>query len=284
MKKINIKILPAIVTLGNLFCGFLAVVYIADAKLEAAAWLIFLGMVFDMLDGKVARLTKGSSDFGAQLDSLSDMISFGVAPAFLIKVHILQMPCPFPARVVWVFCLLYVICAALRLARFNVETDHDESSHLYFQGLATPAAAGVLASLVLVYPLLTELIAIIYFKIFTLGIIFSLGVLMVSRVRYLHIGIYLLKKRRPVTDLIFMIFFIALVAMEPRIFVLTLTAAFVGYAFVVPATGIVSYLRPLRHQEYAEEEISYHEPVGGCNPIISAKTSLSRSDIDGRFS
>ena len=260
MKKINIKILPSVVTLGNLFCGFLAVAYIADGKLEAASWLIFLGMVFDMLDGKVARLTKGSSDFGAQLDSLTDMISFGLAPAFLIKVHILQMPCPFPARVVWVFCLLYVICAALRLARFNVETDHDESSHLYFQGLATPAAAGVLASLVLAYPLLTELVAIIYYKIFTLTVIFSLGLLMVSRLRYLHLGIHLLKKRRPITDLVFLIFFVALVAMEPRIFVLSLTACFMGYAFVCPVTGIFSCPCPVSDKKY-EEELGYHEPI-----------------------
>ncbi len=90
MKKIN-KCLPSLITLGNLFCGFLAISYIEDQKLIIAAWLIFIGMIFDMFDGKVARLTNGSSDFGMQLDSLTDMISFGVAPAFLLKVYLLEM-------------------------------------------------------------------------------------------------------------------------------------------------------------------------------------------------
>lgn len=234
MKSINIKILPSIVTLGNLFCGFLAIAYIADNRITAAAWLIFAGMIFDMLDGKVARLTKGCSDFGAELDSLADMISFGVAPAFLLKVHVLQTPSPFPARIVWVLSLLFVICAAIRLARFNVETDEDESSHLYFQGLATPAAAGVVASFILLYDLFSSIIPPTHYKVMMLIAILFLGILMVSRVKYIHFGIHFLKKRRPITDLIAVIFFVALIAIEPRIFTISLAMGFVIYAFFSP--------------------------------------------------
>ncbi|NUM35076.1 MAG: CDP-diacylglycerol--serine O-phosphatidyltransferase [Candidatus Brocadiae bacterium] len=238
MKKISIKILPSIITLGNLFCGFLAIAYIAENKITAAAWLIFAGMVFDVFDGKVARLTKNSSDFGMQLDSLSDMISFGVAPAFLAKVYILQTPAACPARMAWIICLLYVMCTALRLARFNVETDHDESAHLYFKGLASPGAAGVIASLVLCSEIITTIIPVFYFKIALLSVTFFLGALMVSQVRYIHFGIQFLKKRRPVTHLVGVIFFLALIAIEPQIFVLSLTSGFCLYAFLVPIQNL----------------------------------------------
>mgnify|MGYP000994336837 CR=1 FL=1 len=238
MKKISIKILPSIITLGNLFCGFLAIAYTADNKITAAAWLIFAGMIFDVLDGKVARLTKNSSDFGMQLDSLSDMISFGVAPAFLAKVYILQTPAACPARMAWVVSLLYVICTALRLARFNVETDHDESSHLYFKGLASPGAAGVIASLVLCNAEITSFIPAFYFKVALLCITFGLGALMVSQIRYIHFGIQFLKKRRPVTHLVGFIFFLALIGIEPQIFIISLTLGFCSYAFLFPLQTI----------------------------------------------
>ena len=241
MGKISIKILPSIITLGNLFCGFLALAYIADGKLVTAAWLIFAGMIFDVLDGKVARLTKSSSDFGAQLDSLSDMISFGVVPAFLVNAFVSQPSSPFPARMVWVFSLLFVVCAALRLARFNVETDHEESSHLFFKGLATPGASGVVASMVLSSEMITRFIPMEYYKGIMLSMPFILGILMVSNVKYLHVGVHFLKKRRPIRDLVLAIFFIALIAVEPRIFVIALTTAFVSYATFSPVReGILS--------------------------------------------
>ena len=263
MKKINIKILPSIVTLGNLFCGFLAVAYIADNRLSAAAWLIFVGMIFDMLDGKVARLTKGSSDFGMQLDSLADMITFGVAPAFLMKIHILQKPSPCPDRVVWVLCLLFVICAALRLARFNVESDHDESAHLYFKGLATPAAAGVLASLALTFSWVTLVFPVIYYKIFMLANIFILGALMVSHIRYVHIGIQLLKKRRQFADLAALVFFVALVAIEPQIFTITLCTSFFLYAFWSPVRELYSLsIATFRKTDLSKISASETVPVG----------------------
>jgi len=234
MTKINRAIFPSMVTLGNLFCGFLAIAYIADNHLIAAAWLIFAGMIFDMLDGKVARLTKGSSDFGMQLDSLADMISFGVAPAFLAKVAILQEPAPCSARLVWVLCLSYVICAAVRLARFNVETDEDESSHQYFKGLATPAAAGVVASLVLSESLVSLFFPTLYYKIFLLMVVCILSILMVSEIRYVHFGVRMLKKRHLVLDLITLAALLILTIIKPQIFTLTLMLAFVLYSFVTP--------------------------------------------------
>ena len=153
-------------TLGNLVCGFMAMAKMVDAtaastragpldaafgeKILHASGLIFLGMVFDALDGRVARMAKASSPFGAQVDSLADAITFGVAPALLAKVvyehgkaGLFQ---PFMPKVVSALCALYVIGAVLRLARFNLTTDADESSHETFVGLPSPAAAALLAS------------------------------------------------------------------------------------------------------------------------------------------
>jgi CDP-diacylglycerol--serine O-phosphatidyltransferase len=158
------QVLPTLVTLGNVLAGFLAISYVADAwgqpagsaAREAlwvkAAWMIFLGMVCDALDGRVARLTGAASAFGAELDSLADMITFGVAPAVLAK-SVVQASFPtVPGKVATVLALVYVLGAALRLARYNVESNRvSEPGHVTrtFRGLPSPGAAGVLASLAL---------------------------------------------------------------------------------------------------------------------------------------
>ena len=184
MHKIRtVAVLPTLFTLGNLVCGFFAIVVSArvDKPLNAetphdapaigtmnpikaikafdredpvhncmlSGWLIFLAMIFDALDGHVARLSKTTSDFGAQLDSLCDVVTFGVAPAFL-----LVKMCPHFAfehqDMVWVIAALYAACAAMRLARFNVETD-EEDDHLHFTGLPSPAAAAAVASFAILF-------------------------------------------------------------------------------------------------------------------------------------
>jgi CDP-diacylglycerol--serine O-phosphatidyltransferase len=164
-------VFPTLLTLGNAACGFGAITFAAkvgpdpagEYDLFVSAVLIFLAMLFDMLDGSVARWAKQTSEFGAQLDSLCDAVSFGVAPAFLMLRIVYSMESattdanslkfgthfhPFLtywSRLLWVIAALYVLCAVLRLARFNVETDEDDS-HNYFSGLPSPAAAATVAS------------------------------------------------------------------------------------------------------------------------------------------
>lgn len=167
-------LLPTLLTLGNAVCGFGAITLLArvgpsfevvpdgstvpsDAAVEMvrAAQLIFLAMLFDALDGSAARLTNQSSEFGAMLDSLCDVVSFGVAPAFMMlkltdpKHRLMGTPfeAPFQYSIdfLWAIAALYMACAILRLARFNIETD-EEDSHEGFSGLPSPAAAGVIAS------------------------------------------------------------------------------------------------------------------------------------------
>ena len=160
----TIAVFPTLLTLGNLICGFFAIVVAARIEKPAAVkvvnifdtgnvmlsgCLIFVAMIFDGLDGYVARLTRVSSDFGAQLDSLCDVVSFGVAPGFL-----LVKMCPrftyLHDRAVWVIAAAYAACAALRLARFNVETS-DDDDHLHFSGLPSPAAAAVIAGFAIMF-------------------------------------------------------------------------------------------------------------------------------------
>jgi CDP-diacylglycerol--serine O-phosphatidyltransferase len=172
----TISVLPTMFTLGNLVCGFFAIVVaarvarpesmpvFADADVQNAmdvqnvmisGWLIFLGMVFDALDGHVARLARVTSDFGAQLDSLCDAITFGVAPGFLLvkmcpRFTYLHEEALFTNEAVWVIAASFAACAAMRLARFNVETTEDDD-HLHFTGLPSPAAAASIAGFALMF-------------------------------------------------------------------------------------------------------------------------------------
>ena len=259
-------ILPNLLTLGNAACGFGAIVHIANIVVEndpirdllrhhniyVAVLLILAANIFDMLDGRVARMTSQTSDLGAQLDSLSDAISFGVAPAFLVwrVVHLIPLGQAghLPSRLGWALALLYLCCAVLRLARFNVETDEDDA-HDTFEGLPTPGAAGaVVAPFLLLHegagsmpPWL--LVAVVYVIPIWAACI---GALMVSRVPYVHFVNWLLKGKKPFARLVEVIFALALVAAFPYwaaaggfvVFALTGPAVLAWrWAFTSSATG-----------------------------------------------
>ena len=205
-----IAVLPTMLTLGNAACGFGAITIAARVgpegeaagNLLSAGLLIYLAMLFDMLDGSAARLTKQTSELGAQLDSLCDAVSFGVAPAFLMlqfvhHVDTANKGFDWPSRLLWTMACLYAVCAIMRLARFNVETE-EEDSHDEFSGLPSPAAAGAVASFPVSIQQLTQLAqgsgwksslansvlpwVHILLPLVTLGV----GCLMVSRFRYPH--------------------------------------------------------------------------------------------------
>ena len=168
----TVAVFPTMFTLGNLVCGFFAIVVaarvdkpdaammeLADASnVMLAAWLIFLAMVFDALDGYVARLSGTASDFGAQLDSLCDLVTFGVAPGFLlVKMcpRFIYMDTLVYKDGMWIIAAAFAACAALRLARFNVETS-DEDDHLTFSGLPSPAAAAAIAGFGIMFHTLAQ--------------------------------------------------------------------------------------------------------------------------------
>jgi len=231
-----IAILPSLITILNGVCGFAAIVFAgkgaqhqlgvslssigAGSYFALSGYMILLAMIADMLDGRLARRVKSTSSFGGQLDSLCDVISFGVAPAFLmLKVLEEYKLAGFaglnPAtetileRFIWVAAAGYIICAAIRLARFNVENEEDESAHMSFIGLPTPAAAGVIVSLIILHQeTLPSLNVVIYALPFSaLGV----AVLMVSRIRYPHIINQYLKGKKPFAYLIRVLLLLAFV-------------------------------------------------------------------------
>jgi CDP-diacylglycerol--serine O-phosphatidyltransferase len=139
----KIYIVPNFVTTANMFCGFYSVVASMQGDFGTAAWAIVAASVFDMLDGRIARLAKATSQFGVEYDSLSDLISFGMAPAILLYKWSLE---PF-GRLGWLAAFLFVACGALRLARFNVMSSVLPKG--FFQGLPIPIAAGVVATMII---------------------------------------------------------------------------------------------------------------------------------------
>src|SRR3989440_7547115 len=135
-RRSGIFLLPSLLTTGNLFCGFFALILTLEQRYTEAALAIFVAMIMDLLDGRVARLMKATSQFGVEYDSLADVISFCVAPAFLLYSFALQ---PL-GRAAWFGAFLFVICGALRLARFNVQTSSVDRRFVI--GLSPPAASG----------------------------------------------------------------------------------------------------------------------------------------------
>lgn len=171
----KIYILPNLFTTANMFCGFYAIVAAVHGNYLGAAWTILIAMIFDSMDGRVARLTRATSAFGVEYDSLSDLVSFGLAPALLSYMWCLQ---PF-GRLGWLAAFLYVACAALRLARFNVLVNTVPKR--YFQGVPSPLAAATIATAVIFY---NELELKVSKDAYILGLTLALGSLMISTVRF----------------------------------------------------------------------------------------------------
>jgi CDP-diacylglycerol--serine O-phosphatidyltransferase len=260
MRIPRVSILASLCTLGNALCGFGAVTVTTKALLisgEAhstfctdikwAGYLVLLAMVFDALDGRLARFARATSDFGGQLDSLADAISFGVAPAFLMNrvvvegLHDVLLPTGLVEvlRLAWVCGAVYLGCALIRLARFNVENVHDEEAHLSFRGLPSPAAAGTLVSVIIVLtnvwpesqPGTTAAVILWGLPVLTV----ALGLLMVANVRYLHVLNQFIRGRRPVTHLIPILLAIALVFLLREV---TLPVGFGAYMLSGPVWTI----------------------------------------------
>jgi CDP-diacylglycerol--serine O-phosphatidyltransferase len=234
----SVYFLPTLATLGNALCGFGAI-YVAafDAtatstdpwtqffiqhRFVAAAYLIFLAMIFDALDGRLARWARHTTDFGGQLDSLADVISFGAAPAFLALQYFGSQ---FPelgyglSRPVWAIGAIFVSCAALRLARFNVSNEHGEQHHFSFLGMPSPGAGGVIAGFILMQHDFSRYVpwlasALIY--VFPL-VLLAAGLLMISNIRYPHLVNRYLRGRKPLGALVPILLLVGLLVWKHRV-------------------------------------------------------------------
>jgi len=259
-------LLPNLVTVGNGVCGFAALTWLFKVQVvegegglvvfndagyfAAAAWLVLLGMVFDVFDGKVARLSGGASALGAQLDSLCDLVTFGLVPAVMMLRLSMTSP-EWWQRVVWFFSLAYFLGVTLRLARFTAENEPEESAHVAFKGLPSPGAAGCVASLVLFFSYISEFkarelqwisgfiepetlqhyVGCIPLILPPLGLI--LGFTMVSsRLRFEHVGSRVFNRRHSFDFFVYLIFGAILVFLLPEII---LPIIFLGYLIYSPA-------------------------------------------------
>ena len=229
MRK-GIYILPNLLTTGNLLCGFWAIISVFQERFYFAAVAILLAAVFDVFDGKVAKLSGATSKFGMQYDSLADLVSFGVAPALLAFSWALR---PY-GKFGWLAAFLFVACGAIRLARYNVLASAGETK--YFKGLPIPVAAAMIAFTILLY---FQLIETDWIKdIVILVMIYVLAFLMVSNIRYFSLKELNLAKRKPFSIFIFVVLSLIVIVMEP---VVVLFASVLIYVFSGPVGMVLAW-------------------------------------------
>lgn len=224
-------IVPNLFTTANLFAGFWGIVNAINGKFEMAAIAILISCVFDILDGKIARLTKATSRFGVEYDSLADLVAFGVGPGLLIYLWALR---PF-GRLGWVAAFLFVACGALRLARFNVQVETVSSK--YFVGLPIPGGATMIATTVLFLEH-WEISPSHFLAIPLLVFTYLLGFLMVSTIPYNSFKDFEFVRSKPLPVLFLVIVLVTVVAVSPGPMLFTLLLTYV-------VSGPLEYL--LRH-------------------------------------
>ena len=255
--------LPSLLTTGNLFCGFYSIIASLQGKFDKAAWVFILAGLFDVLDGRVARLTRSSSEFGTQYDSLCDLVSFGVAPSILA----FQLGLAGFGRIGWVVCFIYVACGALRLARFNVQSSLGAASG-DFTGLPIPMAAGAILSWVVLgihfkteYPNteISWLQNIIWFfnheslSLIVLAVlIFMVGIFMVSNFKFRSHKTLISNKEKPFRILVYIILLGAMAMINPEV-----AAFIIFWGYLV--WGLSDYLLGWKKATEEEEIFEAHK-------------------------
>jgi CDP-diacylglycerol--serine O-phosphatidyltransferase len=263
--KRGVYILPNLCTTASLFCGFYSVVKSLSGDFLAAAWAIILAGVFDLLDGRLARLARAESQFGIEYDSLVDLSSFGLAPGLLIYTWSLYSL----NKLGWLAAFLYFACGALRLARFNVQ--HEDVENDCFQGLPIPLAAYVIATFVVFHQ---------YYFVFPpegassgmliAGMTVLLALLMVSNIRYRSLKTFDIRSRNSFFILVLVVIAIIVVATRPEIMMFALTLGYVASGLIEEAITLRQSRRLIRrmrgeHKEGAEQKLAV---VGGCEASV----------------
>ncbi len=239
----GVYLLPNLITVGSMFAGFYVIISAADSNFERAAWFILVSCILDGLDGKVARLTGTSSKFGVELDSLADVVAFGVAPAVLMYTWALR---DF-GKLGWLAAFLFVACGALRLARFNVQVSTVESKR--FVGLPIPAAAGIVSTCVLLFYEMGGSGTVRQVSILLL--IYVLAFLMVSNVAYYSFKDPALFKRQPFVFLVLAIILLISIVAKPVIMLFSL-----GCIYLI--SGPIWTLKRKRN----EKKVESMDPIG----------------------
>jgi CDP-diacylglycerol--serine O-phosphatidyltransferase len=238
----GIYILPNLLTTGALFAGFSAIVQATKGNFEVAAILIFIAMVLDGLDGRVARMTNTTSEFGIQYDSLSDMVSFGLAPALVIyEWSLFSM-----GKIGWLAAFIYAAATALRLARFNTHAADEKS---FFQGLPSPSAAGILAAFIWVVN--DYGMAGADFRLVALLLTLTAGILMVSNVPFRSFKDFDLRSHVPFVVLLGIVIALVVIVYDPP---RVLFAGFTIYLLSGPVSALIHRKKKIDHQEQETDE------------------------------
>lgn len=261
----GIYLLPNLMTTAALFAGFYAVIAGMQGHFEAGAIAIFVAMIFDGLDGRVARMTNSCSAFGAEYDSLADMVSFGLAPALLVYQWALQ---DFE-KLGWLVAFIYTVAAALRLARFNTQVGIADKR--YFQGLPSPAAAALLAGLVWVVE--SNQIQTGLESMLAMLLTVATGILMVSNVRFSSFKELNLKDKVPFVTLLLVVLVLVVITLKPA---MILFLIFLVYALSGPVLTLIGLrkTRNLRKQHKKEEAASSVQEV---DETVSVKKDREES-------
>ncbi len=224
-KTKQIYLLPNLVTTGNLFCGFYSIIASVHYEFIVASWAIIAATVFDLLDGRIARLAKATSKFGGEYDSLSDLVSFGLAPALLIYLWAIESF----GRLGWLASFLFVACGAFRLARFNVQSEGEPKG--FFLGLPIPMAAGAISTFC-IYRFHTGFPDVPYFRAITLVLAIGLGILMVSTILFPSFKEIHWRSKASFGYLFLAVVAIVLIAIRPEIFIFILLSAYLGLSLL----------------------------------------------------
>lgn len=216
----KIYLVPNIVTTANMFCGFYSIIASTRQDFLPASWAIVAAGVFDMLDGRIARLAKATSQFGVEYDSLSDFISFGIAPGMLLYQWALE---PYD-RLGWLAAFLFVTCGALRLARFNVNSASLPKN--YFQGLPIPMAGGMVATFIIFQNTLDLTLSRPSF--FILSLTFTLASLMVSTIQFPSMKELNWRSRASFGYLLIGVLTMILIAVKPEITLFLLLSSYIS--------------------------------------------------------
>jgi len=218
-RRRGIYVLPNLFTSASLFSGFYAIVAAMEGRFEPAAVAVMISAVLDGLDGRIARLTNTTSHFGVEYDSLADVIAFGVAPSILAFQWALK---PF-GRLGWLAAFMFVICGALRLARFNVQKSNEDVSH--FKGLPIPAAAFFIAALILFVESWEGSLEIR--SVMIIIMIYTLSFLMVSTLHFFSFKKFDVRNRKPFNLLLSLILIAMIIAYKPKVMLFILISAYV---------------------------------------------------------
>ncbi|BBB32218.1 CDP-diacylglycerol---serine O-phosphatidyltransferase [Thermotomaculum hydrothermale] len=222
-------ILPSLFTIANLFFGFSAILFAESGKYQIACFFVFVSAIMDMLDGRIARMTGTESQFGAELDSIVDVVSFGVAPAFIFYHWGFSQPAidMFLKRLGWAAAFIFVSCGALRLARFNIQKNIVDSK--YFVGVPIPIAAIFTISMVLRFP--EPVNSPLFSYIVSMMVIF-VALLMVSKIKYYSFKKTKIKKEKPYSFVIVIIILFAGLIIAPATILLLFAFFYLIHPFI----------------------------------------------------